>query len=157
MYDVAIKTVPTMKLVTVEHVGSYMQIGEAFETLFYKLGEKAAVDEAARVVGVFFDDIDVVPENELRSLAGVVVEGNAQLAPPLKAAEIAGGSYAVLRHKGPYADMKPAYEWFFGSWLVQSGREAANVPVFEEYLNNPRDTAPPELLTDIYLPLAATE
>jgi len=27
--------------------------------------------------------------------------------------------------------------------------------VFEEYLNNPRDTAPDDLLTDIFLPLAA--
>ena len=41
----------------------------------------------------------------------------------------------------------------FGEWLMQSGREAGDAPAFEEYLNNPRDTAPPELLTDIYLPL----
>jgi len=27
--------------------------------------------------------------------------------------------------------------------------------VFEDYLNNPRDTAPDQLLSDIYLPLVA--
>jgi AraC family transcriptional regulator len=37
---------------------------------------------------------------------------------------------------------------------VQSEHEAADAPVFEEYLNNPKDTAPSELLTEICLPLA---
>jgi AraC family transcriptional regulator len=50
--------------------------------------------------------------------------------------------------------MKAAYEWLYGVWLVQSGKEPGDAPVFEEYLNNPRNTAPNELLTDIYLPLS---
>jgi len=40
-----------------------------------------------------------------------------------------------------------------GALLRLSGHEAADLPVFEDYLNNPRDTAPADLLTDIYLPL----
>jgi AraC family transcriptional regulator len=58
-----------------------------------------------------------------------------------------------LRHKGPYSDMRAAYEWLYGTWLVQSGREAVDAPVFEEYLNSPKETAPSELLTEICLPL----
>jgi AraC family transcriptional regulator len=49
--------------------------------------------------------------------------------------------------------MKPVYDWLFGDWLVQSGREAADAPVFEDYLNSPRDTPPTELRTDIHPPL----
>ena len=41
----------------------------------------------------------------------------------------------------PYTDMR-AYLWLFGTWLPQSGREPADAPVFEEYLNNPRDLRP---------------
>ena len=63
------------------------------------------------------------------------------------------GRYAVLNYKGPYSDMQAVYQWLYGSWLPASGQEADDAPVFEEYLNNPRDTAPTELLTDIYLPL----
>ncbi|HEX3379751.1 MAG TPA: GyrI-like domain-containing protein [Paraburkholderia sp.] len=66
---------------------------------------------------------------------------------------IRGGEYAVLRHVGPYSDMRAAYEWLYGTWLVQSGREAADAPVFEEYLNSPKETAPAELVTEICLPL----
>lgn len=54
----------------------------------------------------------------------------------------------MLRHKGPYADMHKAYQW-----LPKSGREIRDTQMFEEYVNNPRDTAPPELLTDIHLPV----
>jgi AraC family transcriptional regulator len=41
----------------------------------------------------------------------------------------------------------------YGTWLVQSVREAADAPVFEEYLNSPKDTAPADLITEICLPL----
>jgi AraC family transcriptional regulator len=49
--------------------------------------------------------------------------------------------------------MKTAYEWLYGVWLPDSGWEAADAPVFEEYLNNPRDTAPTDLLSEINLPI----
>ncbi len=49
--------------------------------------------------------------------------------------------------------MPAAYRWLFAEWLVKSGREPADAPCFEEYLNDPRETPPTELLTDIFLPL----
>lgn len=49
--------------------------------------------------------------------------------------------------------MKAAYQWLYGEWLVQSGQVVGDAPVFEEYLNSPRTTPPPALLTQIYLPL----
>jgi AraC family transcriptional regulator len=38
--------------------------------------------------------------------------------------------------------------------LLESGMRLRDTPPFEEYLNTPLDTAPSELLTDIYIPLA---
>ncbi len=51
--------------------------------------------------------------------------------------------------------MKDAYRWLFSTWLANSGYEPADAPVFEEYLNNPKDVPPTALLTDIRLPLEA--
>lgn len=68
---------------------------------------------------------------------------------------IASGEYAVLLHKGPYSNMRSAYQWLYGEWLANSGREVADQPAFEEYLNNPREVPPAELLTHIYMPLKA--
>ena len=72
---------------------------------------------------------------------------------PLVSRRIEGGDYAVLRHKGPYADMHAAYHWLYGTWLPASGREVRDTEMFEAYINNPREVAPTELLTDIHLPL----
>ncbi|MGU7784103.1 AraC family transcriptional regulator [Burkholderia sp. PU8-34] len=74
-------------------------------------------------------------------------------APPVERVTVPGGEYAVLLHTGPYADLKAAYQWLYGDWLRHSGREAADAPPFELYLNTPMDAAPAELRTEIYLPL----
>ncbi|HTD03059.1 AraC family transcriptional regulator [Undibacterium sp.] len=156
MYPVEIKTVAAMQAVTIDHTGSYMEIGKAFETLYGCLGARQLFRPGMRSIGIYLDDPFSVEEARLRSKAGVVfadAPSSDAVQPPLAASQIAGGTYAVLRYKGPYADMRAAYQWLYGEWLVQSGKDAADAPVFEEYLNNPRDTAPTELLTDIYLPL----
>jgi AraC family transcriptional regulator len=153
--DVVIKTLPPMRAICVEHTGSYMMIGKAFDMLFGRLGAASLLGtQAPRLIGIYYDDPSAVPEAALRARAGVIADTDIAVAPPLEITEVRGGRYAVLRHKGPYADMKAAYQWPYWEWLVQSGAEAADAPVFEEYLNSPRDTAPTELLTDICLPLA---
>lgn len=53
------------------------------------------------------------------------------------------------------ADMRDAYRWLMGVWLPASGHEAADGPMLEDYLNSPADTAPPDLRTDIHLPIEA--
>ena len=129
-----------------------MEIGRAFETLFGQAASRNALPENIRMIAVFLDDPTAIPAEQLRSIATVPTSDNGPY-PPLERIEIRGGDYAVFRHKGPYSDMWAAYTWLFGTWLPQSGREAADLPVLKEYLNNPRDTAPSELLTDLCLPL----
>lgn len=154
MRDVAIKTLSPAKLAVFPHRGSYMDIGKAFETLFGTLAARNLLKPGLCMKGLFYSDPTSVPEQELRSAAGVIIpDARFPVEPPLEKADLRGGDYAVLRHKGPYSDMKAAYDWMYGEWLVQSGREAADAPVFEDYLNNPREVPPTELLTDICLPL----
>ena len=152
-FDVAIKTVPSMQLAAIDHRGSYMQIDRAFEPLFGHFAARGWLGPMTRSIGVYYDDPFSVAEDELRSRAGLVVATDFTFAPPLVETTIGGGRHAVLRHKGPYATMRSAYQWFYGAWLAQSGEEVEDAPVFEEYMNNPRDTQPQDLLTDIYLPL----
>lgn len=56
--------------------------------------------------------------------------------------------------KGPYAELEKPYDWLFGHWIPNSGKEITDFPPFEEYLNDPKDTPPNELLTRIYCLLA---
>jgi AraC family transcriptional regulator len=106
-----------------------------------------------RSIGVYLDDPSAVPAERLRAHAGIVIDDGFAMAPPLEPVTVRAGAYAVLRHKGPCADMRAAYDWLFGEWLVRAGHEADDAPAFEEYLNNPRDTPPGDLRTDIHLKL----
>jgi AraC family transcriptional regulator len=153
MYEVTIKEIPAMKALTVSHTGPYMQISRAFDHLGGWLGAHGMMMPGMRMIAIYYDDPALVPEDKLRSAAGVVLPEGKTIESPFDSTEIRGGTYAVLRHKGPYAELSGAYHWLYGQWLPQSGKEAADTPAFEEYLNTPRDTAPPDLITDICLPL----
>ena len=150
-YDVRILELPATPVVVEDHTGSFMNIGGAFDRLFGKLAARGLTAPGTRLIGIYLDDPSAVAEDELRSQAAASLAGPIPADLPQMA--LRAGEYAVLRHKGPYADMRAAYRWLFGTWLPQSHRDPADAPVLEEYLNSPRDTHPAELLTDLYLPL----
>lgn len=149
-YDVEVRHIQAVTIATEPHAGDYMNIGMAFDRLFGRLGAAGLIDQNTRMLGVYSDDPSAKPVDELRSMAAATLSSPP---PDLSVTATRTGDYAVLRHRGPYADMRAEYNWLFGTWLPQSGREIADAPVLEEYLNSPRDTAPPELLTVLYLPL----
>jgi AraC family transcriptional regulator len=157
MRTVELRDQPALTLVTITHRGSYMAIGRAFDRLFGRLGAMGRLAPDLRMIAIYEDDPTAVAEAALRSRAGVVVRERFPAEAPLEFVEIAAGPYAALRHRGPYAEMRAAYLWLYGTWLPRSGREAADLPVLEEYLNSPRDTAPADLLTDMLLPLRPIE
>jgi len=155
MFPVQIQEVKAMSLVGVAHRGNYMGISQSFDQLIGIAGARQLFGPDSQMIGIYLDDPAIVAEAECRSFAclSVSAEQQAQAQAPLEACHIQAGPYAVLQYQGPYSDMQGAYQWLFGVWLPASGYEAADVPVFEAYLNNPRDTAPVDLKTAIYLAL----
>lgn len=152
--QVEIRVLPAITVAGLPHRGSYMLIGKAFETARTRLAALGLVGPASRWLAEYLDDPFAVPEAQLASRAGLSVPAGTSLPAPLQAFTLGGGRCAVLRHRGPYATMRAAYQWLYGQWLVDSGEAAGPAPVFEEYLNHPGNTAPADLLTDICLPLA---
>lgn len=157
MHQVDIRTQGGFTVAAIEHQGEYMNIGRAFEMLFHWLAVRELVDPRARSLGIYFDDPSAVPADELRSMACCeLFEPDAvKFEAPVSRTEVAGGEFAVLTHVGPYAQLCFAYQWLYGEWLPKSGRETGEAPVFEVYLNDPRETAPADLVTEIWLPLKA--
>ncbi|AYG59315.1 AraC family transcriptional regulator [Rhizobium jaguaris] len=153
MFDVTLRTISPISLIGVAHRGSYMQIGQAFETLFGTIYARGLARPDMRMIGVYLDDPDLVSADQLRSYACVNADDQIPADAPLERWNIDGGEYAVLRHKGPYSDMYKAYQWLYAEWLPASGRQLRDAVMFEEYLNNPRDVPPTELLTEIHMPL----
>ncbi|MBX5133713.1 AraC family transcriptional regulator [Rhizobium lentis] len=154
MFDVTLRQIGPIELIGVAHTGSYMQIGKAFETLLGTLYARGLAKPDMRMIGVYLDDPDIVLAEKLRSIACVTSTPGVPTEAPFERHTTEGGNYAVLRHKGPYADMYKAYQWLYSEWLPNSGRQLKDSVMFEEYLNNPRDVPPTELMTDIHMPLA---
>ncbi|WP_294769548.1 AraC family transcriptional regulator [uncultured Rhodoferax sp.] len=154
-YGVELREVPQVRLAGVPHRGSYMRMGKAFAQAYTGMQAQGLMRPDTRWMSVYYDDPFAIPEAQLHSRAGLSLPPghSGDLAAPLEPFTLGGGLCAVLHYRGPYASMRAAYQWLYGQWLIQSGHEAADLPVFEDYLNNPRDTAPADLLTDIYLPL----
>lgn len=155
-FPVSITSIAPVQLLGIDNTGSYMSISKTFDILTGCAASRQLFREDTRWFGIYYDDAMTVDEDKLRSKACISAPHplpEQALQAPLSLTELRGGKYAVLTYKGPYSDMQPVYRWFFGVWLPASGEEIDDAPPFEEYLNNPRDTAPADLLSNIYMPL----
>ncbi len=155
MHQVDIRTRPSITVAALDHVGSYQDIGRSFEILYEWFAAHHSVDPQARVVGIFLDDPSIVPEAQLRSKACVEISPSdtVVLSAPVSRLEIAGGTFAVLTHVGPYTQLHSAYKFLYAEWLPTAPYQATDAPAHEIYLNTPRDTPPAELITEIWLPI----
>ena len=69
----------------------------------------------------------------------------------IQACEMPAGKIATCVHIGPYSDIAPAYA-ALSEWIKANGYEATGV-AYEMYLNDPSQTPPEELMTQIVFPL----
>lgn len=154
-FPVVVESLPERRCAGIDHTGSYMEIDHAMGRLFTELAARDSLPTRPTMLGVFFDDPDLGPEAELRSRACLPVANSVVIDAPLVETVLRGGPYATLRYTGPYADMRSAYRWLLGVWLPTSGHEPDDTPIFEAYLDDPREVPQNELRTDIHLPLKA--
>ncbi|HEY8575242.1 MAG TPA: AraC family transcriptional regulator [Devosia sp.] len=154
-FPTEIVELPERRCAGIDHVGSYIQIDRAMSRLFSDLSAQGVLPTAPAMIGLFFDDPGLGPEEALRSRAVLPIEPGVEIGSPLVETILRGGSYARLSYTGPYADMRGAYRWLLGTWLPASGLEPGDAPIFEAYLNDPREVPQNQLRTDIHLPLQA--
>lgn len=153
MHEVRMTTLDALPVAALPHRGDYMKIGQTFDRLESLLSLRGQLPHPqARYFGIYFDDPACSPASALRAQAAVFIGGQAVRA-PLEGTTLSGGRYAVLRHRGPYAELHRAYDWFYREWLLQSPHRVRNAPCIEEHLNDWKITAAPDWLTDIYMPL----
>lgn len=155
MFEVELTEAPQRRLAALMHQGSYKDSGQVYEKVAQIISRLGLWPNVGGMAGVYYDDPNIVAEKDLRFHAGVILNDETPLPEGLEEVQLIGGRHAVLHHKGPYTALKTAYDHLYGNWLRNSGMEPRDAPCYEVYLNDPATTAPGELLTDIYLPLAA--
>ena len=149
---VEIQDRPAMRIACVTHRGPPQTIGEAFDRVMAWAGPKGVVMPPAWGVAVYLSDMKNVPPQDQEAVAGLTVADTVEADGTVAIRVVPGGKHAVLLYRGPYAQIGTGSQELFG-WLPSSGEEAADQPCFEVNLNNPRNTAPADLLTELCLPL----
>lgn len=153
-YAVEMRTMEPITVAALRHVGDFNGIGPTFDRLNALAVSRGLIDAQTRYFGIFYDDPEGTATAALRSDACLTIPAGTALDGELRAMTIAGGTYAVVTHVGAYAELHRAYEWLYRECVLLEGREPADGPCVEEYLNDPRTTPVPELRSEVALPLA---
>lgn len=153
MFHVDIQSSPDKRLAALAHLGDYAEGSIAYQKVATIISTGSYWPQTQGMAGVYYDDPSVTPAADLRSHAGVLWAGD-KVPDGLEEVHLTGGRYAILHFKGPYSGLSDAYNFLYGSWLSASQESLRDAPSFEHYLNDPTDTAPADLRTDIYMPLA---
>lgn len=155
MFKIDIDTTPQKQLAAKLHKGAYTNIGTCFEELATLATRENLWPGVRGMIGIYHDDPNVVDVADLQSHAALWMTEGAAIPDTLEALSLPASDCAILHYKGPYHAIKVAYDYLYGAWLPKSGREPADAPPYEIYLNSASDTPESELLTDIILPLSS--
>ncbi len=107
------------------------------------LGEDPAGPPFVAYFNMDANDLDVQIGFPVR----VVLDGEA----PVQADEIPAGAYATTVYTGPYSAIEPAYT-ALTDFVIAQGRSVGQA-AYEFYLNDPANTAPEDLRTQIFYSL----
>ncbi|MEM8577997.1 MAG: AraC family transcriptional regulator [Pseudomonadota bacterium] len=153
MHIVDIRDARPRRLAALPHTGPYPEIARAFQSVYAVIGSHGLFPHIREGVAIYHDDVTAVPEAERRSHAGVTMAHGVEVPEGLEAYNLPGGRLAVLTYKGPYTGLPAVYDFLYGTWLPASNEEPSAHPSYEVYLNDPTDTAPDNLVTEVCVPL----
>jgi effector-binding domain-containing protein len=121
-------------------------LGEAFEALEKRLAELG--EQAAGAPFVAYHNMNMFSlDMEIGFPVKKKLPGNGAV----EAGEFPGGKAASCLFVGPYGKIQPVYK-ALQSW-IKSNRYTATGVAYEVYLNDPGNTPPAELQTQVVFPL----
>ncbi len=149
--DVQIKDQKAFFYAYLECTGSYTQmqakIGE-FMGAYFSQG----LGSFTGLMSVYYNSPGQVPEAELRWRIGMPIGKEAEPSAPLKKDVFDHPKVAYALHVGPYEKVSETYARV-SAFIAQNGWQVIG-PALEIYLDNPAETAPEKLRTEILFPVA---
>ena len=121
-------------------------MGKAYGAIMHYLGELGVPPAGAPFVAYFNMDMQDL-DMEIGFPVMQPLPGKGEVQP----SEIPGGKAATCLHVGPYPELSGAYQ-ALGDWVKANGYQATGAS-YEFYLNDPEETPPEKLQTQIVFPL----
>ena len=152
-YQVSVKHLDDQPVAAVRKRTKLASIGEDIGTGFAEIKGHLAgrgLGPAAAPLIVFHDVIDEDNDGDIEICIPVSepISGDGSVYGRI----LEGGPVATTIHRGPYAEIAPAYHTVAG-WIQEHGHEMAGPPR-EVYLNDPREVGEDEQLTEVDWPIA---
>ena len=147
-YQCEVKEQPAQKRLSIRTRAAVQDLPQMFEAGYTEivqylgeLGEPPSGPPFAIYYNMDMNDLDI----ELGFPVARPLPGRAEI----KASGIPGGRVATCLYTGPYDQMEPVYTALM-EWIKANGYEATGI-AYEYYLNDPRETPPPQ--TQVFFPL----
>lgn len=102
---------------------------------------------------IFHDDPKVTPIEKLRTDVCMVMPAAVTPKGNIGFKQLLAGRYAIFLYKGSYEHLQSVYDTIYGKYIPEMECTFRDEASAERYLNHPADTAPDELLTEIYIPI----
>lgn len=148
------KILKPKKVIYASAIGDYnTNAAKAWNTVSEFAKKKNLFGFKTEFIGISHDDPKITEAEKLRYDACITVSKDVNPEGEIGVQEVEGGTFAIFTHLGPYEKLINSYDYIFGKWLPESGKELRNVCGFEKYLNSPEDSKPEKLKTEIYIPI----
>lgn len=149
-HNCEIKDMPEQAVLSIRTNSSVVSLpkvlGKAFEQLesrLKELGEEPAGAPYVAYYNMNMLNLDI----EIGFPTKTLLEGNVEI----KASTQPAGKYAMTIHQGPYGKIRTAYN-ALAKKIKEEGFRSTGVS-YEYYLNEPKNTHPNDLLTQVVFPL----
>ena len=152
--DITIRELPERSVAFLHHVGPYDKVGDTWMQLMRWAGMQGLLGPRTESIGVCYDDPAVVAADELRYDACVTIAAPLTDTSHVQEKTLPAGRYATAIHVGPYEGLAEFYNRLIGQELPGQGLEIRNAPCLESYLDNPQETKPEALRTEVFVPVA---
>lgn len=151
----SIKNLPNQQAIYIRLKGAYMTIDycSAWERLWKYVREQGLFGPEIEHICIYHDDPKVTEPEKLQTDVCLTLNSTAKPQGEIGVKSIEGGRYAIFSYQGSYANLGSVYNMIYGQYLPANGYRLGRTPGFEKYLNNPSDTDPENLLTEIYIPI----
>lgn len=150
-----IATLATKKAIYLRLIGAYKDNDycTAWEKLWDFVREQNLFAPDMEYLCIYHDDPQVTEPGKLRTDVCLTIDRPATPKGEIGVKDIEGGKYAIFTYKGAYDHLGAVYDMIYSQYLPTNGYQIGMTPGYEKYLNNPSDTEPDNLLTEIYIPI----
>lgn len=148
-----VKDLPGRQVAYIRINGGYQQIDYlgTWTRLLQFVKEQNIQPLSFSPISLYHDDPKVTSPDKLRTDICMEVSSGVSPQGEIGVKRVLEGRFLVTLYKGPYQKLGAVYDTIYGKYLPEMGLALRDIASGEIYLNDPRNTKPEDLLTEIYV------